>query len=182
MPRRNHQEFEATLERSDNRLWGAHLRVPRAVADGLVTASSRRVVRTLNGSAEHQCALLPAGNGSFVISVNKKWRDTLHLDIGARVAVTLRSDASAYGLPMPEELAELLRQDRSGNRLFHALSAGKQRTLIYIVGNVKNPEARAFRAATILRHLHEMKGTIAYKRLSQSLKRRHAIDAPAPVR
>lgn len=41
---------------------------------------------------------------------------------------------------MPEELEELLHQDEEGNRLFHALTPGKQRTLLYYIGAPKTAD------------------------------------------
>ncbi|MBF8294956.1 MAG: hypothetical protein HW389_1501 [Bacteroidetes bacterium] len=164
--------FTAILEKSTNKLWGSHLRVPQSVAVKLIRSGSRRVLRTLNGSDAHQCALLPYGEGSFVLSVNKKWCDALHLKIGSEARVSLQRDESTYGLPMPEELEELLRQDNEGNRLFHALTSGRQRTLLYIIGSARNPDARAWRASSIIRHLKDNNGKINYRQLNQSLKRR----------
>lgn len=164
--------FTATLEKSTNRLWGSHLRVPQLVAKKLVREGSRRVLRTLNGSESHHCALLPYGGGSFVLSVNKKWCKTLNLEIGSEVRVGLQRDESAYGLPIPAELKELFRQDKKGSRLFHSLTQGRQRTLLYIIGSARDPNARAWKAAIILRHLLDNDGKILYRPLYQSLKRR----------
>ena len=164
--------FSAILEKSTNKLWGSHLHVPQSVAKKLVLGGSRRVLRTLNGSEEHQCALLPLGEGSFVLSVNKQWCKTLSLEIGAPVSVGIRRDESMYGLPVPSELNELFRQDKDGNRLFHSLTPGRQRTLLYIVGSSRNPETRAWKATTIIRHLRDNNGTIKYRQLTQTLQRR----------
>lgn len=164
--------FTAILEKSTNKLWGSHLRVPQSVAKKLARGGSRRVLRTLNGSETHQCALVPYGEGCFVLSVNKKWCDALHLEIGSEVKVGLQRDESKYGLPMPAELSELLRQDNEGNRLFHALTSGRQRTLLYFIGAAHNPDARAWRASGIIRHLRDNNGKINYRQLNQSLKRR----------
>jgi hypothetical protein len=163
--------FTAILEKSTNKLWGSHLRVPSSVAEKLVRGGSRRVLRTLNSSEAHQCALLPYGRGSFVLSVNKKWCDALSLGIGSTVKVGLQPDGSTYGLPMPAELKELFRQDKEGNRLFHSLTQGRQRTMLYTIGSASDPDARAWRASIIIRHLRDNNGKINYKRLSQSLKR-----------
>lgn len=164
--------FTAILEKSTNKLWGSHLQVPKSIAEKLVRGGSRRVLRTLNGSEAHQCALLPYGNGSFVLSVNKKWCDALHIQIGSEVRVGLQRDESTYGLPVPAELKELFRQDEEGNRLFHALTSGRQRTLLYIIGSARNPDARAWTASGIIRHLRDNNGKINYRQLNQSLKRR----------
>ena len=162
--------FSSILERSDNKLWGAHFRVPVGVEKKLIDKNSRRVICTLNGKEEYQCAILHYRTRLPVISVNTTLRKKLRLDFGSEVDVLLRKDSSEYGLPLPEELRELFRQDKEGSGFFHALTRGKQRTLLYIVGHTKNPEKRLARAITIVRHLKANRGRINYKRLSASLK------------
>jgi len=164
--------FTAILEKSTNKLWGSHLRVPQPVVEKFARDGSRRVLRTLNGSEPHQCALLPYGEGTFVLSVNKKWCDVLQLKIGSAVKVSLQQDDSKYGLPVPAELKELFRQDKEGSQLFHSLTPGRQRTLLYVIGSARDPGARAWRASFIIRHLRENAGKIQYKQLYQSLKLR----------
>lgn len=164
------KRFTSVLEASHNKLWGCHFRVPPAITRSLIDGSSRRVICTLNESATYQCALMPFGNGSFVISVNKKLRDTLGLAPGSTVSVQLRRDETKYGLPMPPELEELLRQDSQARKLFHALTPGKQRTLLFIAGGVKNPEKRLHRALAIVRHLITNGGKINYRMLNASLR------------
>ena len=164
--------FTSILERSTNKLWGCHFRVPPRIAKQLAGDKERRVLCSLNGTAGYQCAILPHGNGRFVITVNQKRREALGLDFGAKVSVTLKRDQSEYGLPLPEELEELLRQDSEGNALFHALTRGRQRTLLYIIGSAKNPEKRIERALVIVNHLKLNKGKINYRQLSVSLKSR----------
>jgi uncharacterized protein YdeI (YjbR/CyaY-like superfamily) len=107
-----------------------------------------------------------------VLSVNKAWLDALHLEIGGKVRVRLRSDESRYGLPMPMELEELFRQDRDAHRLFHALTPGRLRTLLYIIGSANDPDLRAWRTSIIVRHLEENGGRVNYRQLNASLKRR----------
>lgn len=162
--------FTSTLERSDNRLWGCHFRVPAHIANRLIDSKSRRVLCSLNGSTEHQCAILHHGNGGFVITVNKKLRDTLGMSFGTDVRVSLKKDRSEYGLPVPEELAEIFNQDEEGNTLFHALTPGKQRTLLHIVGSVKNSDKRLSRALAVIKHLKTNSGKINYKQLNAMLR------------
>ncbi|MFN0035595.1 MAG: DUF1905 domain-containing protein [Saprospiraceae bacterium] len=165
--------FNSVLEESTNKLWGCHFAVPQAVVFSLVAeGESKRVVCTLNEKTEYQCALLPRGDGSFLITVNKKLQTKLGLKIGSKVSVGLRKDESEYGLPMPEELAELLTQDEEGNRLLHALTPGKLRTLLYIAGQPKNADVRLQRALAIVEHLKKNKGKIDYKQLGVELKER----------
>lgn len=176
MPARNKLQFTSTLEKSENKLWGCHFEVPKSIAEKLIQGKSRRVVCMLNGSVEYQCALLPHGNGTFVITVNKMLRDSLKLSFGMDVQVSLRKDESKYGLPMPEELEELFRQDKGAKLLFHALTAGKQRTLLYIIGSAKDPDGRVSRAIIITKHLKTNDGTINYKQLYQAMKKSSIVQ------
>jgi hypothetical protein len=169
----NALRFTSTLERSTNKLWGCHFRVPHRMVERLTDGDSRRVVCTLNNSAEYQCAILFYGNGVPVISVNKQLRETLELNFGDEVRVALKRDASKYGLPMPDELKELFRQDKEGQLLFHALTPGRQRTLLYIIGKARKPEKRVADATTIVAHLKANKGSINYKQLNALLKAPH---------
>lgn len=162
-------QFDSILELSDNRLWGAHFVVPDLVLKAL-SSDNKRVICLLNGKVEYQCAMVPKGEGIYVISVNKKIRDQLKLVPGSKVHVALKKDESVYGLPMPEELEEVLSQDTEGNRLFHALTDGKIRTLLYIVGHVKSSEKRIERALIIVKHLKEQAGKLDYRKLNQALK------------
>ncbi|MBI3112562.1 MAG: DUF1905 domain-containing protein [Ignavibacteriales bacterium] len=170
--------FTSILERSDNRLWGAHLRVPVRVAERFGEGKTRRVFCGLNDGEEFQCAILHRGKDLFLVTVNKRLRDALGLEFGKEVRVSLRKDETEYGLPMPEELRELFRQDREGGALFHALTRGKQRTLLYIIGSSKDPEKRIFRAIAVVNHLKANKGTIHYRQLGESLKRPSSLRRP----
>ncbi len=163
-------QFKSFIEESTNKLWGAHFAVPDLVSKALIEGEDRRVVCTLNEKTTYQCAMLPRGDGSFLITVNKKIRDQWKLKTGSQVHISLCKDHSEYGLPMPEEFAEVLTQDPEGSRLFHALTPGKLRTLLYIAGNVKSSDKRFGRALAILNHLKMNDGKIDYKKLNLDLK------------
>ncbi len=163
--------FTSILEQSTNKLWGCHFAVPQVVAATLIAQrEDRRVVCVLNEKTQYQCAMLPRGDGTFLITVNKKIQKDLSLTIGSHVQVSLRKDESEYGLPMPEELAEVLAQDAAGNRLFHALTPGKLRTLLYIVGKPKHSDTRVQVALTIVEHLKANAGKINYRQLGEAIK------------
>ncbi len=162
--------FTAPIERSTNRLWGAHVRVPAAAVAAMNAGTSRRIRCSVEGLPERQCALLPIGKGTMVIAINATLRAKLGCQFGDRIRLTIRRDASNYGLPMPEELEELLRQDKRANALFHSLTPGRRRTLLHIVGSVRRPDLRLLRANAVVRHLHAHDGQIHYRELYASLK------------
>ena len=162
--------FSSKLDRFNSDLWGFHLPIPEEIAKEYIRPDSKRVVCTLNGTDSYQCAILTSGEGYYFVNVNKKLRDKLGLLVGDVVEVSLEKDESKYGLPMPEEFQEMLNQDPEGNELFHALTPGKQRNLLYIAGGVKSSNLRIERAIVIVEHLKIHGGKIDFKALNQEMK------------
>lgn len=130
---------------------------------------SRRVVCRINDGEPFQCAILPWGK-IFYIIVNKKRRDAIGVGVGDTVDVKLTEDESKYGLPMPDEFREVLNQDPEGDKLFHSLTAGKQRSILYLLGNIKNIDDRIHQALIIVDHVKEH-GKVIDKLLYEELKR-----------
>jgi len=170
MTKQDSYSFATALEKFEANLWNYHIKVPVNVCQIFLDNASPRVVCELNGILNFQCGLMPKGDGSYFININKKIRDTLLLNVGTALQVKLWKDESEYGLPMPEEFKELLLIDEEGNELFHSLTSGKQRTLLYIVGNVKNSDIRIKRAIVIVDHLKLHNGKIDFKKLGQAMK------------
>jgi len=168
-------QFTTTLQKFDSPLWGFHISVPDAISKEFLEAGSKRVVCVLNGTEEFQCALMPKGDGSYFININKRLRDKLKLSPGSEVRAALRKDDSEYGLPMPEELAELLALDEEGDRLFHALTPGKQRTLLFIAGSPKTADTRIKKAVVVIEHLKANGGKINFKQLNEDMKEANRI-------
>jgi hypothetical protein len=157
--------FSSIIEKFDSNLWGFHFVVPGAIAQPFIDGTNRRVVCRLNDTVEFQCALMPKGDGQYFINVNKKLRDRLRLKVGTTVEVALKKDESEYGLPMPEELAELFKLDDEGSVLFHALTPGRQRTLLYWIGTPKSSDGRITRALAMVDHLKANRGKVNYRTL-----------------
>jgi hypothetical protein len=163
--------FTATLDKLDSNLWGYYIPVPPDIADKIIEEKKdRRVVCSLNGQLDFQCALMPRGDGTYFIMLNKSNRNKLKLALGMSVSVSLKKDESEYGLPMPDEMAEVLASDPEGDELFHALTPGKQRNLLYIVNKVKSTDLRIHKALVIVEHLKQQGGKIDFKQLYQELK------------
>jgi hypothetical protein len=163
-------QFTTTIHNFHSALWHFYIAVTAEQAAPFLAGNDRRVVCTLNGSLEFQCALMPKGDGHFFININKKIREQLKLQEGSQVEVMLLKDESAYGLPMPEEMAEVLAQDALGNQYFHALPPGKQRNLLYIAGQPKTSEVRLKRAVVLVEHLKANLGKVIFKQLALDLR------------
>lgn len=132
---------------------------------------TRRVVCTLNDSHTFQCALNPNGKGEYCIGVSKAIRDKLQLAEGDTVAVLIEQDTSKYGTVMPEEFEEVLRQDPDGDRLFHALTGGMQRSVLYMIAAVKDIDKRIHLSLIVVEHLKDNGGKVDQARLFEEIKR-----------
>lgn len=130
----------------------------------------RRVLCSINGGKKFHCALMPDG-GELYIIVNKKHRDALGIVAGDTVSVVLEKDESKYGLPMPEEFQAVLDQDQEGDRLFHALGKGMQRSILYLLSRPKDVDARIHHSLIVVQHLKENGGKVNGDKLYHELRR-----------
>ncbi|MBI1306871.1 MAG: DUF1905 domain-containing protein [Bacteroidetes bacterium] len=144
--------------------------VPDFVFNDFHAQKISRVVCLINDKIRYQCAFMPKGEGEYYVLINKTNQKKIGVKEGDEVLVNLEPDTSEYGLPMPEELQELLKQDKEGNDFFHQLTPGKQRNLIHIAGQAKSSEVRLKKALVILEHLKEQNGKLDFKLLNVAFK------------
>ena len=129
-----------------------YLEISREVVEQ-IGSMNIRLLCTVNGAITYQCGLMALGEGRAYIGINAQRMKKLGLQYGDSVSVRLEKDSSPYGMPVPEELAELLRQDGEGNRRFHLLPPGKQRYIIQHAGSVKSSQLRIDRSITMIENL-----------------------------
>jgi len=117
----------------------------------------QRLLCTVNNTLTFNCGMMPLKEGNMFIMLNKKRMKVLGVNNGDSIDVILEPDNSKFGMEMPEELAEVLRQDREAGIRFRDLSPGKQRNIIYYVAQVKNTQKRIDRALLLLGNLKQLK-------------------------
>ena len=170
-------KFTTILEKFDERMgWGYHIIIPNQVAQSFLTRNKKRVICTINGGDPFHCALNVRRGGDYFIYVNKERCAELRLAIGDELEGMLMDDNSEYGMPVPEEMAELLLQDQDGSQWFHALSPGKQRSLLFMVGKPKTSATRLRKAITIIEYLKQSKGEIDFQTLNEAYKNKTYVD------
>lgn len=162
--------FKAKLERFNSDLWGHHIMVPEEIVLSLIEAGVKRMISTYNDQIKTHCALRSMGDGRYFININKEIRSKLKLQVGSTLSVNLSPDNSKYGMKMPEEFQVLLDQDIEGEQYFHALTPGKQRSLIYMVAKPKNPDKRLEKANVILEFLKWNQGKLDFTALIAAFK------------
>jgi hypothetical protein len=162
MPPAPKAKFVSVLEVTDSNPPWHILRVPKAKVEKFgFKRNLRRVICSLNGTEAFNCALFPS-KGDYFITLNKKLRDRLGLDVGDGVTIELRKDESKYGMPVPKEFAEVLRQDPDGEQLFNALSPGNQRLMLKLIVFVKDVDKRIARSLVGIELLKKNEGKFVY--------------------
>ena len=154
------------------------LRIPKKKVEHFgFKGNLRRVVCTLNGTETFNCSLFPS-KGDYFITLSKKLRDKLGLQLGDSATIELARDESKYGLPMPEDCEEVLRQDDDGRRLFDALSPGNQRLMLKLVVAVNDIDKRIVRSLTGIELLKRSDGVFDYQEQHNAM--REAADLGKP--
>lgn len=167
--------FESHIGRMyESDVWYAYLHVPAKIAEPFITEDDHkyRVILTLNDTATWHCALMPRGDGNFFINVNKEIRTRLGLEENTRVTATIEKDTSKYGMELPAELSELFLLDPEGEAVFHRLTPGKQRTLIYQIAKPKGAATRVRKAVNTIEYLKSTGGRLDYKELNEAYRER----------
>ncbi len=158
------------MEQIGSELWENIFRVENGIAEQFIVGDDKRVICTVNGQVRYHAALLHDGLGGYMMLLNQARRKQLGVRAGDLLTIQLEKDTSEYGMPMSDELREVLDQDSDADILFHRLTPGKQRTLIHWTSNVKNPDIRIRRALVMAAHLTARQGIIDFKELNEELK------------
>lgn len=162
-------KLTTTLEKFDSRLWGYHFPVSDDFAKPLINGNNRRILCEINGNHTIHCALMQSATGFFIL-INKELVRKLELNTGDKVQLKLEKDHSEFGHEVPDSFLALLEQDKDGREYFYRLTPGKQRSLIYLVGKVKNIDSQINKGLAILEHLKMSKGLLDFKALNQLIK------------
>lgn len=135
---------------------GMHYIMPNVAAvEQFIKDGNNRVICILNNTFEFHCAILPKKEGGYFINIGSNICKKLNIKEGSEVVASFKPDTSEYQFEIPEEFKEVLNQDKEANRVFHSLTHGNQRGLIYLILQVKTSRKRierAFKIAHRLKH------------------------------
>lgn len=162
--------YTTHLQQLKSNVWGYAVDIPLDIALQLKEDNISRVVCSINSAIEFQTGLTPNGNSELFITLNKDIVKQLHLSVGEQVTINLKQDESKYGLPVCEEFHEFLTQDEEFNHLFHQLTPGKQRNLIYIASHPKTSPTRLRKSLAIVDYLKSTNGHLDFKELNETIK------------
>ena len=144
-------ETEIVLERFDS---GMHyIMLDKKTVAALTKDNNKRAICRLNNQLEYHCAIMPKKEGGHFINIGLTICKKLKITKGSKVSATFFVDKTEYQFEMPEELKEVLDTDQEANKIFHSLTEGNRRGLIYLVTQVKSSDKKIERALKIVERL-----------------------------
>lgn len=148
-------EFKTGIHRLEH-LGGHYLEIPASVVKRLGGKFNVRLLCTVNGALTFRCGIVALGEGAGYISLNAERMKKTGAKAGDEVRILLAADPSEYGMEVPPELEEVLRQDPEGERRFRQLVPGKRRFVIRFVSGVKSSGLRVEKAVLVIANLKRL--------------------------
>ena len=162
-------EIIGTLSKFEFNHWQYHIPIEEDIVNKLMISGNRRVLVWIDHNGPFHLALFKAKVYWYIL-INKEIRSKYNLALNQKIKLKITPDTSEFGHEVPEEFSCLLDQDEEANLIFNSLTKGKQRSLIYLVTKVKNPESRMKKSLAIMHHLRLSKGKLDFKQLNELIK------------
>jgi Bacteriocin-protection, YdeI or OmpD-Associated len=129
---------------------GMHYILPDVkIVSRLTKNGNKRAICKLNNTAEFHCAFMPKKEGGCFIIIGSALCKKLKIKCGSKVKAVFSADKSEYQFDMPEELKEVLNTDPAAHKIFHSLTKGNQRGLMYLLTLIKSTDKKIERALII---------------------------------
>lgn len=140
--------FKATLhkfEKNADKTGWTYIIIPLSIANQLKpnTRTSFRVKGKLDDFPIEQVALLPAGDGDFIMPINGNMRKGIRKNEGATLAITLTVDESEFKIS--EDLLVCLEDEPKALEKFNSLTPGHQRYFSKWIEEAKTIETKTKR-------------------------------------
>ncbi|MER3464511.1 MAG: hypothetical protein C4329_09020 [Chitinophagaceae bacterium] len=166
--------FTATLKKFDEQGektgWN-YIEVPVGIAQELLPGNKKpfRVKGKLDQFAFSKIALMPMGNGNFIMPVKATIRKAIGKQKGAVVAVKMQVDKK--DLELPSEFAECLNDEPQALAHFHSLPKSQQHYFIRWISEAKTDPIKAKR---IVQALKALSTGLGFAEMLRSIKKQKA--------
>lgn len=122
-----------------------YLLIPAAIASQLQPSNKKsfRVKGVIGVLKVEQLALLPIGEGDFILPVKKEMRKSLGISLGEQVPMKLELDTNAFEINT--ELLECLEDDPPAKEFYNSLTPSHQRYFSKWIDQAKTEETKIAR-------------------------------------
>lgn len=166
-------EYKTTILKFDKKgekTGWTYIDIPADVAEQLIPNNKKsfRVKGKLDKHAIKQVALIPIGNGNFIIPVNADMRKALGKKEGAQVLVSIAVDKAAF--KFDEDFMVCLEDDLQAMKYFKTLTASHQKYFSKWIESAKTEETKVKRITMAVSALSREMGYPEMLRESQAKK------------
>ncbi|RKN86974.1 YdeI/OmpD-associated family protein [Paenibacillus ginsengarvi] len=138
--------FEAALVRPAGSGTWTYVPIPFSVEQTFGTRGQFKVAGTVNG-CPIRGSLMPRGDGTHYLVVNKNIRDSAGVTEGDMVQVTIGPDTEERTIDVPGDFLALLQADAEADQAFAKLSYSHRKEYVDWIVSAKKEETRANRIA-----------------------------------
>lgn len=150
------QQFESKLIRPEGTGTWTYLTVPFR-ADEVFGAKGQVKVKGTINAVPYRGSLMPHGDGSHFLVVNKSLRDAAKVEVGDHVAVTMEQDLEAREVHVPEDFLAQLEADHAAQEKFNQLAYSHKKEYVTWIESAKKLETRESRIVKAIEKLREGK-------------------------
>ena len=166
-------QFTAVLKKFDEqgeKTGWTYFEIPAAVANKIKRGqkTSYRVKGRIDEFKIQQVAILPMGEGSFIMPVNAAMRKGIGKRQGAQVKVTLEEDKAAF--KFSADFIECLKDEPKALTFFKTLPMSHQKYFSKWIDSAKTIETKSKRIAMAVKALAQKMGYAEMMRANKKLK------------
>lgn len=149
----------------------SYIEIPADLAQQLKPGNKKsfRVRGVLDGLAVSGMALMPMGNGSFIMALKADIRKQLRKNSGAMLQVSLEEDKD-YKVELPGELKECFEFEPEAFDFFNSLAKSHREYFLKWINDAKTSETRAKR---IVNTVNAMLRKWDYGRMIREMKKEY---------
>lgn len=122
-----------------------YLEIPDSIAETIISGGNKRLLIKI-GDYQIHSALIKSKNGFFMVTIGAVHLKKLKLKENDSFEAMISHDDSEFQFEFPKKLEEVLKLDPEASEIFFSLSKGNQRSLIYLIVQVKSTDKRIERA------------------------------------
>lgn len=145
-----------------------YIEIPAHLAQQLQPGNKKsfRVKGMLDGFTIKNVALMPMGQGNFIMAINAAMRKGIHKNAGAMLQVTLEVDTDTAVI-VPNDLQECFEYEPEALTYFNSLPEGHRR---YFVNWINSAKTEPTRAKRILNTIKAMLHKWTYNQMVREMK------------
>jgi hypothetical protein len=164
-------QFTATIEKFKNKgekTGWTYIIIPSSIAAQLNagTKKSFRIKGKLDSIPVEGLALLPMGEGNFILALNATLRKKIKKNVGAKIKLQILLDNNEYKLP--EDFLECLKDEPEANQYFNSLAKSHRNYFGKWIEEVKTETTRTKRLAHAISALSQK---MDFSQMLRSLKK-----------